>query len=267
MRRSLVLSFLIVTLLLSMATTILAADRLQQILDRKSIRIGIMLVVPPFGQYDKQNQPAGFDVDLANKIADSLKVKLEIVPVLAANRIPYLVSDKVDLVVGTFSRTAERTLVVDYSVPYIKTGPAVMVRADETKIKSVASLGGTKCAILKGTTGALWAKKLAPKDTQFVEYDMEPDQLLGLIQGKVDSLVQDETIMSAWVDQNPGKVKVVGDLFYGDYLAVGIKKGEHDLKSWVDWFLFEQHNLGVIKELWDKWFKIPMRDPGANPFF
>jgi len=245
------------------------ADRLQTILDRGVIKIGIMLICPPFGMYDANNQPVGFDVDLANLIAKALNVRLEIVPVLAANRIPYLVTDQVDLVVGTFSRTAERELVVDYSVPYVRTGPALMVRATETTINSIADTAGKRVAVLKGTTGAIWAKKLAPAGTIFIEYDYEPDQLLALMQGKVDALVQDETIISGWMSQYPGQFKIVGDLFFNDYICIGLKQGleTYNLKNWLNWFLFELHNTGVIEELWNKWFSIPMRPVEQNPFF
>ncbi|MEM3658655.1 MAG: transporter substrate-binding domain-containing protein [Candidatus Hadarchaeum sp.] len=245
------------------------ADRLAEILSRGVIKIGVMLICPPFGMYDENNQPVGFDVDLSRLIAEALGVRLEIVPVLAANRIPYLVTDQVDMVVGTFSRTAEREITVDYSVPYVRTGPALMVRSEETAINSIADCSGKKVAILKGTTGALWAKKLAPAGTTFVEYDYEPDQLLALMQRKVDALVQDETIISGWMDQYPGQFKIVGELFYDDYICIGLKQGieTYNLRNWLNWFLFELHRDGVIEQLWNKWFRIPMRPVPLNPFF
>jgi len=267
--RAKIVSLIVVGLLLASAVSGLAADRLEEILNRGTIRIGVMLICPPFGMYDENNQPVGFDVDLAKLIAEALGVELEIVPILAANRIPYLVTDKVDLVVGTFSRTSERELAVDYSVPYVRTGPALMVLAEEEEIKSVADLSGKRVALLKGTTGALWTKKLAPEGTIFVEYDYEPDQLLALMQGKVDALTQDETIISGWMAQYPGRFKIVGDLFYNDYICIGIKQGleQYNLKNWLNWFIFELHNLGTMEELWNKWFTIPMRPVEQNPFF
>ena len=271
MRRLQVLGIMGVILGLAVAsvTGLGQADRLKAVLDRGVIKVGIMLICPPFGMYDAANQPIGFDVDLARLIAEALNVRLEIVPVLAANRIPYLVTDQVDLVVGTFSRTAERELVVDYSVPYVRTGPALMVKATETEINSIADTAGKRIALLKGTTGALWAKKLAPSGTIFIEYDYEPDQLLALMQGKVDGLVQDETIISGWMAQHPGEFKIVGELFYDDYICIGLKQGleTYNLKNWLNWFLYELHRDGVIKNLWDKWFNIPMRPVPLNPFF
>jgi polar amino acid transport system substrate-binding protein len=88
----------------------LAQGALQEIKDRGKVLIAIGLSVPPYGMTDADQKPVGLDVDLANLIATDLGVELEIVSATAPNRIPYLQTDKVDMVISTFGVTPERAL-------------------------------------------------------------------------------------------------------------------------------------------------------------
>lgn len=242
------------------------ANQFNEIIDRGAVRVGVLGTAPPFGQYNDSGEVVGFDVDLANQLAEGLGVELEIVPITAQNRVPYLQSGQVDLVVGTFSRTLERTKVIDFSVPYVIAGPVVVVRSDVEGVNSIKDLAGRTIATIPGIVGDIWARELQP-DAEFINYTTEADQLLALQQGQVDALVQDITIANTYAAQYPEQIKVVGEPFYRDYIAIGIPKGEHDLKNWVDWFILEMHNTGYISQLWDEYFDYPEPDVQANPFF
>ena len=267
-------SKLVVVLFLALAMTLgliagVGAQRntlFEEIRTRGKIRVGYLPTCPPFGMYDEQNQPVGFDVDLSNLLAEYLGVELELIAVEPGNRLPYLKANKVDLIIGTLSRTAERTKSIDYSVPYVIAGPVVVVRKEDEEVKSIRDLAGKKIGTIPGIVGDIWARKLQPQ-AKFVEYRVEPDQLLALRQKKVRAIVQDITIASTYVDQYPNELKIVGEPLYRDYIAIGIKKGEGDLKDWVDWFIFEMHNIGKIHEIWEKWFTYAEPDIEANPFF
>jgi len=243
-----------------------AENHFEQIKNRNKIRIGTLLTTPPFGQRDDQNNPVGFDIDLANKLANRLGVKLELVPITPGNRIPFLKSKKIDLVVGTFSRTIEREKSVDFSVPYAIAGPVVVVPEDEEEIQDVRDLNDKRVATIPGIVSDIWTRKLAP-DATFKEYRDEADQLLALRQGKVDALTQDITIARAYVDKYPDELKIVGQPFYRDYIAIGIPEGSVQLKNWIDWFVFQMHNLGEISELWEKWFPYEEPEMNVSPFF
>jgi hypothetical protein len=80
---------------------------------------------------------------------------------------------------------------------------------------------GKRVSVVKGTTGALWTKKLAP-NAQILEFDTEPDTLLALKQGKVDALVNDDTILSGYKKENPD-LELYGPPFYRDFLAFVIR--------------------------------------------
>jgi polar amino acid transport system substrate-binding protein len=83
-------------------------DRLQEILDKGLVRIGVPIDVPPFGFTDENQQPVGLDVDLAQLVAKELGVELEMQQITGINRIPFLVTDKVDIVIALMGATPER---------------------------------------------------------------------------------------------------------------------------------------------------------------
>ena len=94
-----------------------AAD-LQQIISSATVRIGVPVDVPPFGSVDAKNQPVGLDVDMANNIAKALGVKLELQQITGANRVPYLVTDKLDIVIAAMGATPQRALQIAFTSPY-----------------------------------------------------------------------------------------------------------------------------------------------------
>lgn len=89
-----------------------------EIKSRGKLMVGVLTDYPPFGGTDAQQQPAGYDADVAALMAKSLGVKLELVPVTGPNRIPYLLTNKIDVLIATFGITAERSKQVLFSNPY-----------------------------------------------------------------------------------------------------------------------------------------------------
>lgn len=110
---------------LAAAGTAAHADRLDDIKKAGVLRVATFDSNPPFGYVDgKTNHIVGLDVDYAKALADKLGVKLQLQPTNPANRIPFLTSGKVDLVLANFTITDERAKQVDFSIPYF-VGPAV----------------------------------------------------------------------------------------------------------------------------------------------
>src|SRR5450830_1009939 len=101
-----------------LCTQLAHADTLDNIQQARKIRVGIGMDVPPYGMKDSQLKAIGSDVETAQLIAHDMGVALEIVPASAANRIPYLQTDKVDMIIASLSVTPEREKVIDFSLPY-----------------------------------------------------------------------------------------------------------------------------------------------------
>jgi len=93
------------------------ARSLDEIIEAGEIRIGVNPNFPPMSSYGKTNELEGFDIDIGNKIGDALGVKAVFVPTETAQRVPFLVSDKIDLSLGALTRTVARAKLIDYTVP------------------------------------------------------------------------------------------------------------------------------------------------------
>jgi polar amino acid transport system substrate-binding protein len=138
-------------LLLVLTGTQAKADKFEDILKAGTVRIGVPLDVPPFGSVNAQRQAEGFDIDLANMVAKGLGVKVELVQLTGANRIPFLLTDKVDIVISVMGLTPERAKQIMFTAPYADTSLAVY-GAKSQNVKSADQLGSLRVVAAKGTT-------------------------------------------------------------------------------------------------------------------
>ncbi|PAS93878.1 MAG: amino acid ABC transporter substrate-binding protein, partial [Candidatus Dactylopiibacterium carminicum] len=95
-----------------------AQDALSGVLKSKTLKIGIPTDYPPYGFAGLDMKPQGLDIDMANLVAEKLGVKAELIPVVSANRIPYLQTKKVDVIISTLGKNEERAKVIDFSHAY-----------------------------------------------------------------------------------------------------------------------------------------------------
>ena len=104
------------------------------------MRIGVPVDVPPFGSVNQQRQPEGFDIELAEMVAKALGVKVELQQITGANRIPFLLTDKVDIVISVMGLTPERAKQIMFTAPYADTYLAVF-GPKSANVTSAAELG------------------------------------------------------------------------------------------------------------------------------
>ena len=135
-------------------------DTLEAIKSKGVVTIGVFSDKPPFGFVNKNGENDGFDVYVSRQIAkdllgDSSKVKFELVE--AANRVEFLKSGKVDIIMANFTKTKEREEVVDFATPYMKVALGIVSKGGN--IKSVEDLKGKKLIVNKGTTADFYFTK------------------------------------------------------------------------------------------------------------
>lgn len=112
------LSTLLVAALLFSQISVVQADQLQDVEKRGVLRVAVPQDFPPFGSVGTDLQPQGYDIDMAAYLAKQMKLKLQLVPVTSANRVPYLQTGKVDLVISSLGKNPEREKVIDFSRAY-----------------------------------------------------------------------------------------------------------------------------------------------------
>src|SRR5476651_2726730 len=146
-RRSALLTALLASLMLSQAPA--HANGLDDIIARGTLKVAVPQDFPPFGSVGPDMKPRGLDIDTAKLLADQLKVKLELTPVNSTNRIPYLTTGKVDLVISSLGKNAEREKVIDFSKAYAPFYLGVF-GAKGDKLAELSALSGKTIGVTRG---------------------------------------------------------------------------------------------------------------------
>jgi polar amino acid transport system substrate-binding protein len=216
-------------------TSSVPTSSLEEIKKRGTIRIGVFSDKPPFGYVDENGNNQGFDVMIAKRFAKDLlgdESKVEFVLVEAANRVPFLESNKVDIIMANFTVTDERKEKVDYANPYMKVSLGI-VSPDGAQITSVDQLKGKKLLVNKGTTAQDYFTKNHP-DIELLKYDQNTETFEALKDGRGVALAHDNTEVLAWAKANPGFTVGLPTLGSQDTIAPAVKKGNKELIDWIN---------------------------------
>lgn len=208
---------------------------IEQIKDNGTVRIGVFSDKPPFGYVDEKGDNQGYDVYLAKRIAKDLlgdENKVEFVLVEAANRVEYLESNKVDIILANFTVTEERKEKVDFANPYMKVALGV-VSSDSNKIESVEDLQGKVLIVNKGTTAEKYFTDNYP-EIELLKFEHNTEAFEALKDGRGDALAHDNTLLFAWARENEGYTTYIENLGDQDAIAGAVKKGNTELKEWLD---------------------------------
>jgi polar amino acid transport system substrate-binding protein len=235
------------------------ADTLSDIKQRKKLLVGIDLTFPPFGTLDADLKPIGSDVSAARMIAKDLGVELEIVQLTGPNRVPYLLTNKVDMVISSFSITAERKKVIDFSLPY-SISESVILAPRSVSITKLADLSGKRIGLVRGNLQENLLKPIAPEGMQTVRFDDDASNVVALLSGQVDGIGASKELLPNITRQNPGKqveVKLsIGIVQHG----IGIRKGDTALLNWTNQWVAANLANGKLSESYKQSVGFPLPD-------
>ncbi len=225
---------LVLTLVFSLAVSARADGfrTLDEIKASGKLVIGLFSDKKPFGYVDEYGEYQGYDVYLARRLADDLGVTLEIVSVDAPNRIEFLQSFKVDIVLANFTYTAERAEQVDFALPYMKVALGV-VSPDSALITAPEQLNGKTLIVSKGTTAETFFEANYP-EVKLAKYDSYTEAYIALLDGRGDGLSTDNTEVLAWAIENPGFSVGIDSLGSLDTINPAVSKGNETLLSWIN---------------------------------
>lgn len=233
-----------------------SADKLDDIIASGTLRCAVVLDFPPMGFRDKANNPVGFDVDYCNDLAKALGVTAEIVETPFPERIPALMSGKVDVGVASTSDTLERAKTVGFSIPYFAF-EMVVTANEKSGITSYDTMKGKVVGAVAGTYEAIALEAQVKEwgEGEFRPYQTQADVFLALSQGQIDATVSTSTVATVNVkDGNYPGIKVVGKApFNTDYVALFTNREEYGLINYLDLFVNQQIRTGRYAELFNKW--------------
>jgi polar amino acid transport system substrate-binding protein len=201
---------------------------------RQRFIVGVKCDAPPFGYINVQGKNAGFDVEIAKwfaRYAFGRETRVSYVCAPTPAREPLLTADRVDLVISTFTYTADRDTRIDFSRAYYKATGRLLVKND-SPVQSLANLAGRRVATTSGSIYDRWLKRCYT-NTEVTVTDSFTNALLAFNQGRADALMWDDTVLVgvAAADQS---AKLTNDTFLALPYGIGIKQGNVALKRWVD---------------------------------
>lgn len=235
------------------------ADKLADILSKGVVRIIAFVDVPPFSSTNAKRELEGFDVDLANMVATSLGVKLELVPATAANRIPYLLTDKADINIAAMSVTPERARQIMFSAPYADTSLAVY-GPKSLAVKSAADVTGLKVSVAKGTTEDV-TLTAANARANIMRLEDNATAVQAYLSGQSQLLAANSVVVVELAKMNPTKEFDFKFALRRAPAHMTVRMGEHNLLRWLDTFIFQNTLNGELDKLHVKWLGGPMQGP------
>lgn len=242
----------------SLAATPLAAQTPDEIKAKGTITVGMLVDFPPFGIMNTDNQPDGYDADVAKLLAEDLGVKLNILPVTGPNRIPYLLSGQVDVLVASLGITPERAERVDFSEPYA--GIAIAVYGDkDVDLSSPEKLVGHTIGVTRASTQDTAVTKVAPAGATIQRFDDDSSAVQALLSGQVEAIGVSNIISSQIEAMAPGRYEVKFDLAQ-QVQGIAVRPGQDALLAEINAFVAKVKADGKLNEIHEKWLGSPLPD-------
>ncbi|HRD68071.1 MAG TPA: transporter substrate-binding domain-containing protein [Candidatus Competibacter sp.] len=234
-----------------------AGSVLETIKKRGAIRIGMSTFVP-WAMRDKNGELIGYEIDVAKRLAEDMKVEAKFVPTAWDGIIPALLAGKFDLIIGGMSITPERNLTVNFTLPYANSG--IHMVANKELAAGFASLGDfdkpdVVLAVRRGATPATAAKRLMPKAT-LRQFDEDALALQEVLNGKAHAFIASTPTPAFEALKHPDKLFLpIPEPFVQGAEGFALRKGDPDaLNFFNNWILLRQQD-GWLKERHDYWFK------------
>ena len=206
---------------------------LEEIQEDGTINIGVFSDKNPFGYVDENGEYQGYDVYFANRIGEDLGVEVNFVSTEAANRIEYLQTGKVDIILANFTVTAERAEEVDFALPYMNVALGV-VSPDSRVIESLEDWNADdQMIVISGTTAETYLIENYP-DIPLQKYDSYATAKNALENGNGVAWANDNTEVIAFALQNEGYTVGIPTLGSQDTIAPAVSKGNETLLNWIN---------------------------------
>jgi polar amino acid transport system substrate-binding protein len=235
-----------------------AAQNVDEIIKRGKVIVGVNTTTPIFGLVGSDGQPEGYDPDVARLVGKYLGVPVEFVPVTGANRLPFLLTNRVDMVIALFGITPERAQQIWFSMPYA-TEAATLVAPASRAVKTVDDLAGLRVGVPRGAMQDLiLTPQAAAKKINLMRFDDEATALQALISGQID-VVGTGLLVNRTLNRNdPGKNYEVKIVLRPLHFGIGIRRGQIDLLQWLNTFVYTIKNNGELDAISRKWRQLPL---------
>jgi glutamate transport system substrate-binding protein len=237
--------------------------KMKELAEAGKVTVGVKYDQPGLGFKGATDElPSGFDVEIAKLLVADLGIDpsdteaVNYKETISDNREPFLQAGEVDLVLASYSITDERRQVVGQTGPYMVTGQQLLVKKD-SDIKSVADIKGQEVCSVTGSTSLDNVEAEGAKPRGFDTYSECRDQVLD---GTVDAMTTDGSILLGYAALNPDELEVVGEPFSEERIGVGYPKENPEMCEWINGVLQEAYDDGS----WAEAFELTLGKAGVE---
>ena len=261
MKRSIILSALVLVALIGTPAATEAADNspvLSRIVESGTFRVGMSGNQPPFSVVSKSGEMIGYEVDLANILADAMGVEVEFVKKPFGELLAALEKGEVDAIMSGMTMTPQRNLKAAFVGPYVVSGKSIL-----TKSATLATLEDAeeidrstlRITALKGSTSERFVKNILEKTT-YIGVDDYDAGVQMVIDGKADALVADFPICALSMMRFPdaGLVSLAEPMTI-EPIGIALAPGDSLFVNMVTNYLGALEGIGLLDALEKKWFE------------
>jgi len=246
---------------------------LEQIRRNGKLRIGCEATYPPF-TYRDAGVITGYDVELATTMCQALGVQAEFIDTQWSGVIPALYAGRFDIIMSSMSYTRARMERVAFTIPYAEAGQALLIRArDESRIRSMADMGGRSLGVKLGSPGETLHPRLAEAMrgagaqafSGVRTYDDHPAAYLALMQGTVDGVLNTLPSLAYVMRGQPGRFSILRGIGADNWAGIALRREDPEVLAWLNERLVAMRADGSLKAMQMKWFGIEFNLPDAIP--
>lgn len=245
------------------------AKSLEEILSDGTIRIGINPNFPNMSTRNDDGDWVGFDIEIGAMIAEKLGVEVEWVPTETAQRVPFLVSDRIDISMGALTRNSERAKLIDFTAP-LHTEVLAVLATDKIDGDSWEDFNkdGVVLANMRGNWTVGWIEENMP-EVEIELTDSIADTVRLVAQGRADAIVENIDFFMGFTENHDGvNWRVVAEPIFVAYCALGVSQGNENLTEVLNIVLYDLHSSGAIKSVWEANYGASMlREVPVTPWF
>ena len=229
-----------------------SADALDDITTRGTLRVAVPQDFPPFGSVGIDMTPQGYDIDMASLIAEGLGVEVELVPVTSANRVPYLQTGRVDLIISSLGKNPEREALIAFSDAYAPFYNGVFAPQD-VEIAAAEDLSGRTVGVTRGSVEDLALTDLAPSDAQIRRYEDNNGTISAFLSRQVESIATGNVVAATILERNPPRRPEPKFLIKNSPCYVGLAQNEPALLERVNAIIAQAKGDGTLNDISQRW--------------
>ena len=249
------------------------ADTLAEVKKRGTLIVGMEVAYVPY-EFFKDGKIVGYDPDILAEMAPALGVKAQLIDTAWNGIIPALYASKFDVIVSAMTITKERAEKVLFSMPYADASNVILLRADDSVIKSADDLSGKIIGVQLGSAAAVISKTFEgtlkarglPGFKEVKQYEHYPEAYQDLLNKRVDAVVNAKSTLMVVMNDAPGKFKMLGGVSgVTAYFGMAFRKEDTALHAFCNGQLADMKKDGRLAKLQQKWFGGTMETPNEVP--